>query len=101
MIVSDRVLDVLRDIGALGWSTYEVELIGRKDEPITGYQGLFVHGRCGGIDNSRSVEIPKEYPAGVFSVWKGLYFEPSSWDGTPCCAKTRPTRIYHVLRGLR
>ena len=50
-------------------------------------------GGCRGIayDGSRrepaarallSVQVPKEYPGGIFPVWKGLYFDSASWDGS-------------------
>ncbi|MBN1206565.1 MAG: hypothetical protein JXB05_16885 [Myxococcaceae bacterium] len=29
-----------------------------------------------------SVEVPRIYPGGIFPVWKGLFFDPASWDGS-------------------
>lgn len=85
VLISDRVVNLLSRARAGGWNTYEVALHGKGGEAIGGYHGyhgLSVHGRCGEIDNSRSVEVPKVYPAGVFPVWRGLYFDPETWDGS-------------------
>lgn len=82
LLVSERVVDLLGSLGALGWSTYEVKVLGKGGESISGYRGLAVHGRCGPVENSKSIEIPRRYPAGIFPVWKGLYFDPGTWDGS-------------------
>ena len=39
-------------------------------------------GRCGPIDNSRSEIIQKRLPGGWVPHWKGLYFDPATWDGS-------------------
>jgi len=52
---------------------------------VKGYSGLVVSGRCGAIDNSRSVQVQKAVvgnPKGHALVWKGLYFAEESWDGS-------------------
>lgn len=82
LLISDRIVDLLGKLGAQGWSTYKVQLSGKRGERITGYSGLSAPGRCGPIDNSRSVEIGRRFPAGIFPVWRGLYFEPQTWDGS-------------------
>lgn len=82
MIISQRLVDTLRDAGMVGWGTYPLSLQGKDGSEIPGYHGLYIHGRCGGIDNSRSVQVSKQLPGGVFPAWRGLYFDPSSWDGS-------------------
>lgn len=82
VLMNHRVIDLLTALGARGFGTYEIALLGKDKEGISGYQGFAVHGRCGRIDNSRSVESTKQYPGGVFPVWKGLYFDPATWDGS-------------------
>jgi hypothetical protein len=82
LLVSDRVVEILRKLGATGWSTYGVALVGKRGERIGGFHGLAVHGRCGPIDNSKSVEVQRQFPGGLMSMWRGLYFEPSTWDGS-------------------
>jgi len=80
VIVSDRVVSILRDFS--GWNTYSVKLIGKNGREFPGYRGLAVAGRCGPIENSRSIMFEKLMPGGVFPYWRGLYFEPTTWDGS-------------------
>lgn len=82
LLVSDRVVTLLRDAGFTGWRTYPVDLVGHNSAPIPGYHGLAIHGRCGPIDDSKSVQVSKQFPGGVFPVWMGLYFDPDTWDGS-------------------
>lgn len=82
LMVSDRVVDLLRDVGFTGWRTYAVDLVGHDGAPIPGYHGLAIHGRCGPIDDSKSVQVPKQFPGGMFPVWTGMYFDPDTWDGS-------------------
>lgn len=82
VIISDDVVQLLRSHGFTGWSLYEVSVQGKQGQAILGYSGLAFTGRCGNIDYTRSVEVPRIYPAGVFPVRKGLLFDPASWDGS-------------------
>lgn len=81
-LVAERVLDVLRDIHAQGWGTYPVEVRGKAGESFAGYHGLAVLGRCGPIDESRSITKLKKYPARMVPMLRGLYFDEATWDGT-------------------
>ena len=84
-LFSDRVIDILRNEGFTGWTTYPVEVYGKKGERIEGYHGFAVTGRCGPIDNSRSrqIVVPPPVPEGQPGPgWQGLYFEPDTWDGS-------------------
>lgn len=82
IIVSQRVINVLQENHFNGWDTYDVRVFDKSGDLQPGYFGLSIYGRCGPIDNSKSTQVPKKYPAGVFPVWKGLYFNPETWDGT-------------------
>ena len=82
VIVSDRVIEILEAGKFSGWKTYPVELYRKDDISIRGYHGLAVCGRCGPIDDSRSVKFDKIMPGGVFAWWRGLYFDPATWDGS-------------------
>lgn len=83
VLVSNRVVEVL---GAFtGWTTYPVEVYGKRGESIPGYHGLAVTGRCGPIDDSQSrlVIEPPPVPQGrPRKKWVGLYFDPKTWDGS-------------------
>ena len=75
--MSERVIAALRTASANGWSTYPARLEAEDGTEVTGYSGLIVTGRCGPIDNARSVQVEKVVvgnPKGHAPVWKGLYF---------------------------
>lgn len=82
IVVADSVVQLLRTHGFTGWSLYEVAVCGKQGQPIPGYHGFSVTGRCGPIDWAQGIEMPRIFPAGVFPVWKGLFFDPASWDGS-------------------
>jgi hypothetical protein len=82
VIISDSVVQLLRSHGFTGWSVYDVQVQGKQGQPIPGYNGLAFTGRCGNIDDTRSVQVPRIFPAGTSLVWKGLLFDPESWDGS-------------------
>jgi hypothetical protein len=82
VIVSDSVVQLLRSHEFTGWSLYDVSVRNKQGELIPGYCGLAITGRCGKIDYTRTVVVPRVYPAGIFPIGKGLLFEPESWDGS-------------------
>ena len=82
LVVRDDVIAVLEKQGFTGWSTYPVELRGKDGSPIDGYNGIAVTGRCGPIDDEQCIPYWREYPAGLFAEWRGLFFDPMSWDGS-------------------
>lgn len=82
VIVADAVVQLLRSHGFTGWSLYEISVRDKQGELVPGYSGLSVTGRCGNIDWAKGVEVPRIRPAGIFPVWKGLLFDPESWDGS-------------------
>jgi hypothetical protein len=81
-LVSRRVLELLRQYSFSGWSTYDARLLGRDGEKIEGYWGLSIAGRCGAIDDDRCVAYLEDFPGGPDMVYRGMYFEPATWDGT-------------------
>lgn len=82
LLVSDSVSQLLRENTFTGWSLYDVSLHTKTGEEVPSYAGLVVNGRCGPIDNSKSIQVPKQFPAKLSMIWKGLYFDPASWDGS-------------------
>ncbi|WP_407740608.1 hypothetical protein [Hyalangium sp.] len=82
LIVADSVVQLLRAHGFTGWALYEVSVHDKQGQPVPGYHGLAVTGRCGNIDWAQGIEVPRIFPAGIFPVWKGLFFDPDSWDGS-------------------
>jgi len=82
MLVSERVVGALREGHFSGWDIVPVELRGKSGELLPTYYYLCIRGHCGRIDSNRSQKIDKIYPGGVFPVWKGLYFDAATWDGS-------------------
>ena len=101
VIVSDRIIDLCKRLEFTGWTTYPVELAGKDGVPIPGYQGVAVSGRCGAIDNERSVMFDKAYPGGVFPCWRGLYFDPATWDGSDVFIPGRKGAAIFVTNRVR
>ena len=82
VLMSERAVGVLREGHFSGWDVVPVELRDKAGGPLPTYYYLCVQGRCGPIENSRSEKIDRIYPGGVFPVWKGLYFDAATWDGS-------------------
>jgi hypothetical protein len=81
VLLSERIVGLLREGQFTGWDVVPVELQDKTGGTLPTYYFLRVRGRCGPIDNERSVKFDKIMPGGVFPRWRGLYFDPSTWDG--------------------
>ena len=83
-LVSERVLEAFVAGGVTGWEAATAEISDRGGQAIAGYRLLVVVGRCGAVDNSRSVLVDRIVPGNPkgSKVWKGLYFEEKTWDGS-------------------
>jgi hypothetical protein len=82
-LLSDRAIHVLAERQFTGWATYPVELRDVHGDPVPGYQGLAVTGRCGPIEDSLSPidVLPPPVPTGKAMPHRiGLFFEPETWD---------------------
>ncbi|HEX8705849.1 MAG TPA: hypothetical protein VF815_43845 [Myxococcaceae bacterium] len=90
IIIADSVEQLLRTQEFTGWRLYDVSVRGKEGQPIPGYKGFAVTGRCGNIDWAQGIEVPRIFPAGVFPVWKGLFFDPTSWDGSDVFMSAEP-----------
>ncbi len=88
VVISERVVELLRAHGFTGWKTYAVEIYDRKGQHLPGYFGLGVTGRVGRRDPWRSpvVDKPPIVPGGKpYQVRKGLFFQDDFWDGSDFC----------------
>ncbi|MFL5350953.1 MAG: hypothetical protein ACJ8AT_39800 [Hyalangium sp.] len=101
LIVADSVVQLLRSHGFTGWSLYEVSVHDKQGQRIPGYSGLAVTGRCGSIEWAKGVEVPRISPAGIFPVWKGLFFDPNSWDGSDFFMPTERFRGVLVVEEVK
>jgi hypothetical protein len=93
-LVSQRLLELLRASGIVGWSTFPVEVYGRRGEAISGFEGLSVTGRCGKINAAMSTPIQKRMPGGFFPYFKGYFFKPETWDGSDVFAPDGTSHIF-------
>lgn len=82
LVVSSRVIRLLKTSGFTGWDTYPVELVDKAGHFVPGYAGLMVSGRCDPVDLSRSELVLREFPGGWFPKLRGHFFPPESWDGS-------------------
>ena len=82
LIVSSKVIDLLRDAQFTGWDTYDARVTAKDCRAVSGFYGLALTGRCGSPDLSRSELVLREYPCGWFPVLRGCFFDESSWDGS-------------------
>jgi hypothetical protein len=102
-LVSHRVCDAFREARLSGWDTLAVELRDRTGETIDGYLLLVIVGRCGPLDNTRSVRINKimtRNRKGYAPVWKGLYFDEDTWDGSDLFAP-QGTAFFFATRQVK
>lgn len=101
-LVSQRVLDLLRETQVSGWSMFPVEVHDRNGQPLDRFEGLCVTGRCGKLDPGLSTPIQKEMPGGVFPYSRGYFFDPVSWDGSHvfCPEGTHFIWVTDVVRDL-
>lgn len=81
VLIHQSVARALRHAGVTGWSTFSVDICGKQGDPVEGYVGLVVTGRCGAIQLGRAVRVERQYPGGMFPVQRGLFFDEQSWDG--------------------
>ena len=83
-LLSTRVFDAFCAAGVTGWEAVPIVLTNGDGEQLSNFRLLVVTGRSGPIDNSRSIAIARVVPGNPkgATVWKGLYFEEGSWDGT-------------------
>ena len=84
-LISDKFKSVLEENDVACWSTYPIDLSSLQGQPITGYHGLTVNGRCGPVHWSQRdrVWIPPPVPQGQGTYgWKGFPFDKDEWDGS-------------------
>ena len=77
MVVSDRVVAILREYGIKSFATYKVEVM-RGGKKIAGYNGLAVLGR-GGPNNPTAY---KDGPMPGTSIQRIRGLSPTKWEGS-------------------
>ena len=80
--IHERVRRLLLEHGFTGWKTYPVHVLGPEQEGYEDYHGLAITGRCGPLEYTRSIPFQKQMSGGVFTYWRGEYFDEATWDGS-------------------
>ena len=83
LLVSDRLVDLLRCASATGWSVFPVDLRAHGNRRLSGYHGLSVTGRTGPIrkELGRDVFLEPLAPGGkAVPGTRGWCFDPKTWD---------------------
>jgi hypothetical protein len=81
-LFSDRIFQCFTEKEFTGWATFPVGVAGKDGANVLGYKGLAVTGRCGPIDPSLSIRMPRPNGPPDKEVMMGLYFDIGSWDGS-------------------
>jgi hypothetical protein len=103
VLVSERFLDVLREHGFTGWTTFPVRVFLHDGSELKGYSGFAVTGRAGPIDDSLSEEVilPPLVPSGrARPGLRGACFAPESWDGSDffACGDSSAITVTETVR---
>jgi hypothetical protein len=96
-IISDRIVNLLREHSVTGWTTYPVRVVSRSGEELSGYQGLLPTSRCGQIDFTKGRPVPASYNPGV-TYYIGGEFDPVTWDGADIFGSGTTVWIWVVER---
>jgi len=83
-IVSDKVVNILRENQIKKFTTYPVKVVLENGERLEGFHGLSVLGRAGPIDlvRSRAKVVYRDNDTPFPLRMNGLYFHPENWDGS-------------------
>ncbi len=96
LLISDKVIQVLKKERFTGWSTFSAKVFNKKREEVAGYSGLVINGRCGPVDESKSPWTTRKARVGEaqVKVRYGYYFDLKSWDGKDIfCSEGKGTII--------
>jgi hypothetical protein len=84
-LISDKMLNILKENNFSGWKTYPIRLYDRKNNEIYGYNGFSVIGKCEATTKYKrdSLFEKRLVPNGPLSTYyKGLYIDFTKWDGS-------------------
>lgn len=96
-LFSSQLIQVFRAENVTGWYSTPVRF---DDETASygEYQALSVVGRCGAIDFARSRLVEKRKADRKEKWWRGLYFDPESWDGSDIFTPAGTAHVFMVAR---
>ncbi|HEY1685611.1 MAG TPA: hypothetical protein VGG19_12665 [Tepidisphaeraceae bacterium] len=83
-ILSERLFERFDKEGFTGWISYPVHITRKDGTLLEGYRGLSITGRCADWDPKSGELISEKLGGGLgdYLQVKGLYFNPSSYDGS-------------------
>jgi hypothetical protein len=83
-LVSNRVIEVLKQVDASGWKSLPVEITLKNGEIVAEYNALAIVGRCESLhlDGAHSKVIYREYPMALVPQYQGLFVNSKGWDGS-------------------
>lgn len=81
--INQRIVDLLKQNNLKGWAIIPASVKNKSGKVVPdNYFVLTVEGRIAPIDYLKTEIILKQMPGGKFPYFKGLYFNPESWDGS-------------------
>ncbi|HEY6062770.1 MAG TPA: hypothetical protein VIV35_04120 [Chitinophagaceae bacterium] len=81
--ISGTFVDILHRNNITGWSTIPAKVLTKSGSyTIDNFFALTVTGRANAIDYLQTDIVFRLFPGGQFPHFKGLYFDPESWDGS-------------------
>lgn len=83
-LISSRIVAAMHQGGITGLATCPTDLKDKNGEAVIGYELLGTIGRCGPLDNGRSLKTmrPNKVRTAMIELWLGYYFDEESWDGS-------------------
>ncbi len=100
-LVSPLFRRVLQEAKLTGWDCLQVDA--GSFEALNGYELFRVLGRCGPLNNAKSERaiLPPPKGGNAVSGWRGLYFDPASWDGSDIFAPTGTAQVFVTERAAQ
>jgi hypothetical protein len=81
--INQATVDILKQSSLSGWSIIPVTVKNKFGAILAdNYFAMTVHGRTNPIDYLKRDIVIKQMAGGKFPYFKGLYFDPESWDGS-------------------
>jgi len=81
--VSQTLLELIRNANISGWTGISTTVLTKSgSKSIDNYFAITVNGRANSIDYLQTDIIFEQLPGGQFPSFKGLFFDPESWDGS-------------------
>ena len=84
-LIHKSVIEAFKESGFTGLSAYPVSLYCKNGDIDKDYYAFSITGKAGDYDISKSeiIDVKKgEYSCWIHRDYKGVYFDPATWDGS-------------------